>query len=1485
MKLKMMLIAAVAGRLALPAVAGRLALPAVAGRLALPAVAGRLALPAGAQAETYHVRRGGMENARFDLKADRRGYQWLSFAAYEDSFWRKGGALTDYPKQMEAELKTLYGGKPRCNKTGYAADLWWAQYRPGGRVSSTHTVCWDSNIMKDAAKKDPAVAALQFEVIIRQAMAYNPRQSWLVVHGDDPEAVAEYKAGREPITVQIAEKVAAHYGLPTLNLANAAANGGAEAVSAAVTAFVNDVLNPSAIPAKVVSRKPPEPLAKGLNAQCHMVAYDDGSVRNIGKWRQGVAPPNKKYMSSMTPGVVGDRMEMEFRGTEVGLLDFSCAGGAEYAWRVDGGEWRTIPASAEPRPEERHLRLASGLARSGAVSADSDAVRHVVELKVTRLGGGCVIGFALNGSTADEDAGTGKEIKKVADIDRQYAALKPLKYEPPVGRHALIPKTMKRLQDGPSLRIVCLGDSIISDTCKSKFELLLERMYKKCKVAAVCSARSSTGCWWYKDENRVDGWVFSHKPDLLVIGGVSQKDDVESIRSVIRQCRAKDSSLEILVMSPVFGEEGSTKVHAWNVGWNYDPDKAQHPFRRQLRDMCAEEKVAFFDINAPWRQYVIDSGMDVGYYHRDGVHSNLRGQVVIGKLIGKWFELESGACPCSSSISVHGEGADRVVTVDVSGCGDFKALWRLIGEARKASPGGRIVLTGKRPKAISWSVPAMGYPYAESAADCKAAVDFYLGKLEKPSAKAAAKAALASVPEVVYVTHAAFRQDHHNTATLFQCGEINERSYCTSGALKAWNPATGTTRVIVPEKAGRTVRDPEIDWDGRRIVFSMRDGAADDYHIYVVNADGTGLRQLTRAKGVSDIDPALLPDGGIVFSSTRDPKYCMCNRHIMCNLYRMDADGANIHQIGKSTLFEGHSSILPDGRVLYDRWEYVDRDFGDAQGLWTCNPDGTRHAIWWGNNTTSPGGVVNARAVGGDSSKAIAILGSCHDRPWGALGLIDRSLGVDGQEPVLRTWPAFYRERIHSGGKEDFDSTRFLPCKYADPFPIDETRFLAVRQTGRADGEMALVYLDLDGNETELLTDAPGIWSPVILRSVKKPVVQSQQRNFDAPDAPGRFYLQNVYIGTHMKGVKPGTVKALRIVESPEKRNWTRPSGWFGHGEEAPAMNWHSFENKRILGTVPVEADGSAYFEVPGNTFVYFQALDEKGMMVQSMRSGAYVQPGETYGCVGCHENRVGEAAPVTERPLAMRRAPSKLNGWYGPARLFSFQKEVQPVFTKNCLACHDYGGKAAEKLNLSGDMGAFFCTSYVDLWATGAIKCIGGGPAEIQPAYSWGAHASKLTKALYGHGKTNLTDEERDRVITWMDINAVYYPRYESAYPDNLGGRMPLSIEEKEQLEKLCGKKIANSYGKRQREQLDFERLKCSRILDGVAGAAAYAEALAIIQKGGERLKAKSRGDVEEGFVPCAKDLERDARHQRRLAQERRVYEAIKSGKKVYDE
>ena len=196
--------------------------------------------------------------------------------------------------------------------------------------------------------------------------------------------------------------------------------------------------------------------------------------------------------------------------------------------------------------------------------------------------------------------------------------------------------------------------------------------------------------------------------------------------------------------------------------------------------------------------------------------------------------------------------------------------------------------------------------------------------------------------QILYIERDQYASDHHNTATLFQKGEINEAKFAPGSAMRIYDVDSGTTRTLIKLETG-VVRDPEISFDGKRVVFSMRKNKDDGYHIYEMALDGSGLKQLTSADGVSDIDPLYLPNGDIIFTSTRQPKYCMCNRHIMGNLFRMESDGANITQIGVSTLFEGHSSLLSDGRILYDRWEYVDRNFGDAQGLWTVNPDGTKH--------------------------------------------------------------------------------------------------------------------------------------------------------------------------------------------------------------------------------------------------------------------------------------------------------------------------------------------------------------------------------------------------------------------------------------------------------------------------------------------------------------------------------------------------------------
>lgn len=721
---------------------------------------------------------------------------------------------------------------------------------------------------------------------------------------------------------------------------------------------------------------------------------------------------------------------------------------------------------------------------------------------------------------------------------------------------------------------------------------------------------------------------------------------------------------------------------------------------------------------------------------------------------------------------------------------------------------------------------------------------------------------LVSAQPLLFVVRHQYRSDHHNTATMFQSGEINAASFQGGGALKTIDLATGavTTLLHLPEGIAR---DPDVSFDGTKILFSMRRNHADDYHLYEVNADGSGLKQLSFGGGLSDIDPTYLPDGKILFSSTREPKYCMCNRHIMGNLYTISGDGSNLEQIGHSALHEGHPALLPDGRVIYDRWEYVDRNFGDAQGLWLTNPDGTNHAIAWGNNTNSPGGVLEGRAIPG-TELLIATFSSCHDRPWGALAIVDRRLGLDGREPVVRTWPASAIELV---GKGNYDTFKQVQPKYEDPYPLSDKYFLCSRMTGKGE-QMGLVLLDLFGNEVLLHAEEPGCYDPMPLAPRPKPPAIPSR--VDLTQSEGYFYVQNVYIGSGMEQVKPGSVKYLRVVESPEKRFWTGPAWDGGTGQQAPGMAWNDFNNKRILGAVPVEADGSVAFAVPADTFVYFQLLDEKGRMIQSMRSGTIVRPGEMAGCVGCHEDR-RSAARIDDSGRNMPPL-KKLQPWYGPPRLFSYTAEVQPVLDQHCTTCHDYGKEAGATLNLAGDLGLIFNTSYVDLRSKDYVRVIGAGPAPVQKPMTWGSMVSPLAKiVLEGHGdpeidrQVKLDQEAIDRVITWIDINAPYYPDYAAgAYRDTPFGRSPLTESELKRLSALTGRPL---HTPALFTQVSFSRPELSPCLTAFSDKQdpKYQEALKSLRTGQERLAASPRPDMPRFRLVAPVEIEQEKKYQAR--------------------
>lgn len=743
---------------------------------------------------------------------------------------------------------------------------------------------------------------------------------------------------------------------------------------------------------------------------------------------------------------------------------------------------------------------------------------------------------------------------------------------------------------------------------------------------------------------------------------------------------------------------------------------------------------------------------------------------------------------------------------------------------------------------------------------------------------------LVSGQPILFVVRSQYARDHHNTGTMFQIGEINERSFRGGAAIKTIHFGRGGQVKTLLEASEGVARDPDVDFDGGRILFAMRHDAADGYHIYRIQADGSDVEQLTFGANVSDIDPAHVPDGRIVFASTRDPKYCGCNRHIQANLFVMEADGANIRQIGRNTLFESRPSVMPDGRILYDRWEYVDRHFGPSFGLWTVNPDGTNQALLYGNNAWSPGAIFDARIISG-TQRFVAVFGACHDRPWGAMVIVDRRRGLDGLEPVVRSWPAdigpylnVRRDIPRKPGIEhplvgQIDTFTRLPVKYEDPYPLSDNFFLCSRMTGQAE-QMGIFLVDTFGNEILLHAESPGCFDPMPLAPRPRPPVVTARVDQDGD--VGTFYVADIYRGTGMERVPRGTIKTLRVVEAPAKRFWTRPGHhWHVDTHQAPAMNYNCTNNKRIFGDVPVESDGSAYFEVPSGRFVFFQALDADGMMVQSMRSGTTVQSGEHIGCVGCHESRLSAVpgARAERLSLALRRPPSQLKPWYGPPREFNYLTEVQPVFDRHCVSCHDYGKPAGKVLNLAGDLGLVFNTSYLDLRTRSPIrwhrdlpdeqkpliKAIDDGPPDALPPYAWGSHRSRLVDAIRDeHCDVRLDQESLDRIVTWIDMNAPYYGNYASAYPDHLFGRSPLDDTQLARLAELTGLPLnaRNTGAELKGSQVNFTRPELSPCLASLRDHdnPRYREALQIIKTGRRTLQARPRADMP-GFVVSRND------------------------------
>lgn len=586
-------------------------------------------------------------------------------------------------------------------------------------------------------------------------------------------------------------------------------------------------------------------------------------------------------------------------------------------------------------------------------------------------------------------------------------------------------------------------------------------------------------------------------------------------------------------------------------------------------------------------------------------------------------------------------------------------------------------------------------------------------------------------------------------------------------------------KLLVESPTGQ-ILDLDLSYDGTKILFSWRKKQDEGYHLWTINIDGSGLRQLT--SGVwHDYNGCWLPDGGIVFLSTRSPQFAYCWHAPVGILYRMNADGSGVRQLSGNYLNDFTPIVLDDGRIIYTRWEYVDRPAIPIQSLWTINPDGTGLMGYFGNRVLSPATFMEARQVPGTTKIICTMTG--HNGPTrGAIGIVDRSKGVNAQAAIENITPDVPVPNVNEGCGNT-DGTK----QYSGPYPLDARRFLvSIRGPLLArtiSGECQSVALAAPENGMQWLAAQP------IRPRLRPPVIPSTLPD-PLADPYATLFLQDVYNGLEPY-VQRGEIKTIRVVREMPKTVRIDPN-LRAFGFQFPVISCGAtYASKTVLGDVPVEADGSACFRVPAGIPIYFMALDAQGRAVQRMRSFTHLMPGEVQGCVGCHEHRLQASRPHVG--LAASKPPRELVPPEWGVAGFDYSRIVQPVLDKHCVECHD-PVKAPKRLDLTGGKTDFFNVSY-DCLARENQGGRGSPYVNWIPTYNgqewnilevrpktWGSPVSKLAEVvLGGHpdetGKARVTLDERSRrrLLSWIDLNVPYYGSSETAYPEKVGCRQIL--------------------------------------------------------------------------------------------------------------
>lgn len=592
------------------------------------------------------------------------------------------------------------------------------------------------------------------------------------------------------------------------------------------------------------------------------------------------------------------------------------------------------------------------------------------------------------------------------------------------------------------------------------------------------------------------------------------------------------------------------------------------------------------------------------------------------------------------------------------------------------------------------------------------------------------------------------------------------------------------------------VRDPCISFDGKKVLFAMSEKKGSGYKIYEMEiGKAETIRQLTfdpdSVTVVSDFEPCYLQNGDICFTSSR----CFGMRYdypplATFNLYIMNKDGKYMRRITFDMMQTLYPVLLDNGRILYTRFESNDRTRSCSGGLFCMNPDGTDQREYFGNQTSWPYSKIHARPIP-NSGKVAAIASGLHGPYSGELMIIDNQIGLNGKQSIQMIAPKRETKGDTSRPDNADGDVKFL---FQTPLPLDENSFIVSYRKSEQDSVYKLYFMDAEGNRELLAWDNQSLSQPVFCRERITPAMPSS--NVDYTDNMATCKILNVYLGDGLKSKTAlnGIAKKIRVV----KIDYRLQNGSIGYntfdGDQSTgsvycpvSMYGTSFNTKTVLGEAPVYSDGSASFQIPARTPVYFQVIDSMGYCIATMRSWSTLMPGETFTCTGCHVSSLVETIGLPF--LAGEAKPLEKNmGIEGIE--FDYRKFVQPILDKNCISCHKAGHSSG--LDLSGDLieasdieSSGYSKGYKDSrrsWTRSYLELVDSSviffgnrdslyvyvpvmflPPEQQQPYSIGSSKSRLATSIINadHHDVSLTKEEKAIISCWIDLACPHAGNY----------------------------------------------------------------------------------------------------------------------------